>query len=63
MSWVLPFHLQRINKLYRKYNQSGSPSMQKEHLLIWNTETTQNLNIYLHNYQAETAIFLDSDKA
>ena len=26
MSWVLPFHLQRVNKLYRKYNQSGSPS-------------------------------------
>ena len=31
---------------------------QKEHLLIWNSETTQNLNIYLHNYQTETAIFL-----
>ena len=26
MSWVLPFHLQRVNKLYWKYNQSGSPS-------------------------------------
>ena len=57
MSWALPFHLQRVNKLYRKYNQSGSPS-KKEHLLIWNSETTQNLNIYLHNYQTETAIFL-----
>ena len=32
--------------------------MQKQHLLIWNSETTQNLNIYLHNYQTETAIFL-----
>ena len=31
---------------------------QKEHLLIWNSETTQNLNIYLYNYQTETAIFL-----
>ena len=31
---------------------------QKEHLLILNSETTQNLNIYLHNYQTETAIFL-----
>ena len=30
----------------------------KEHLLIWNSETTQNLNIYLHNYQTETTIFL-----
>ena len=59
MSWVLsPFHLQKVNKLYQKYNQSGSPSKQKEHLLIWNSETTQNLNIYLHNYQTKTAIFL-----
>ena len=31
---------------------------QKEQLLIWNSETTQNLNIYLYNYQTETAIFL-----
>ena len=30
----------------------------KEHLLIWKSETTQNLNIYLYNYQTETAIFL-----
>ena len=53
-----PFHLQRVNnKLYQKYK----PVMiiqQKEHLLIWNSETTPNLNIYLHNYQTETAIFL-----
>ena len=27
-------------------------------MLIWNSETTQNLNIYLHNYQTETAILL-----
>ena len=25
---------------------------------IWNSETTQNLNIYLYTYQTETAIFL-----
>ena len=25
---------------------------------MWNSETTQNLNIYLYNYQTETAIFL-----
>ena len=31
---------------------------QKEHLLIWNLETTQNLNIYIYNYQTETAILL-----
>ena len=51
-----PFHLQRVNKLYRKYKPVRIT--QKEHLLIWNSETTQNLNIYLHNYQTETAIFL-----
>ena len=28
------------------------------HLLIWNSETTQNLNIHLYNYETETAIFL-----
>ena len=52
-----PFHLQRVNKLYRKYAPVRI-TQQKEHLLIWNSETTQNLNIYLHNYQTETAIFL-----
>ena len=31
---------------------------QKEHLLIWNSETTQNLNIYFYNYQTEAVIFL-----
>ena len=51
-----PFHLQRANKLYWKYKPVRIT--QKEHLLIWNSETTQNLNIYLHNYQTETAIFL-----
>ena len=44
------------NKLYQKYKPVRIT--QKEHLLIWNSETTQNLNIYLHNYQTETAIFL-----
>ena len=51
------FHLQRVNKLYRKY-KSVRITQQKEHLLIWNSETTQNLNIYFHNYQTETGIFL-----
>ena len=39
-------------------NQSAvySQDHPKEHLLIWNSETTQNL--YLSNYQTETAIFL-----
>ena len=52
-----PFHLQRVNKLYRKYKPVRI-TQQKEHLFIWNSETTQNLNIYLHNYQTETDIFL-----
>ena len=51
------FHLQRVNKLYQKYAPVRI-TQQKEHLLIWNSETTQNLNIYLHNYQTQTAIFL-----
>ena len=34
-----PFHLQRVNKLYRKYKPVRIT--QKEHLLIWNSETTQ----------------------
>ena len=56
-----PFHLQRVNKLYRKYKPVRIT--QKEHLLIWNSETTQNLNIYLHNYQTETASYFSSYKA
>ena len=43
--------------IYRNYKPVRI-TQQKEHLLIWNSETTQNLNIYLHNYQTETAIFL-----
>ena len=51
------FHLQGVNKLYREYTPVRI-TQQKEHLLIWNSETTQNLNIYLHNYQTQTVIFL-----
>ena len=51
------FHLQRVNKLYQKYTPV-TITQQKEHLLIWNSKSTQNLNIYLHNYQTQTAIFL-----
>ena len=50
------FHLQRVNKLYRKYKPVRIT--QQEHLLIWNSETTQNLNIYLHNYPAEATTVL-----
>ena len=60
-----PAHLPRVNKLYiyiyiyiyRKYKPVRI-NQQKEHLLIWNSETIENLNIYLHNYLTETAIFL-----
>ena len=52
-----PFHLQRVNKLSRKYKPIRI-TQQKEHLFIWNSVPTQNVNIYPHNYQTETAIFL-----
>ena len=38
-------------------------TQEKEHLLIWNSETNQSLNIYLHDYQTETAIFLGTKHA
>ena len=53
-----PFHLQRANKLYRKYKPVRIT--QKEYRLIWISETSQKLNIYLYNYQIETAIFIAS---
>ena len=47
------------NKLLKVTSQYTVRIAQKEHLLmIWNSETTQNLNIYCYNYQTETAIFL-----
>ena len=54
-----PFHLQRVNKLYRKYiNQSGST---KKNICWYRTQKLpKNINIYLRNYQTETAIFLAS---
>ena len=51
-----PFHLQRTYKLCRKY-EPVRITHQKQHLLIWSSETTKNLNIYLYSYQTETAIF------
>ena len=39
-----PFHLQRTNKIYRKYKPVRIT--QKEHLLILNSEANQNLNSY-----------------
>ena len=40
MSWVLPFHLERVNKIYRKYNQSGSPN--KKNILYADMELRNN---------------------
>ena len=53
-----PFHLQRVNKLYRKYKPVKIT--QKEHMLIWNSETTQkpkhlsspNRSSYFSSYKA-----------
>ena len=53
-----PFHLKGQQALSKVYTTSVRITQQKEHLMIWNSETTQNLNIHLHNYQTETAIFL-----
>ena len=44
-----PFHLQKVNKFYQKYKPVRI-TQQKKYLMVWNSETTQNLNIYLHNY-------------
>ena len=60
MCWILSTcckGLTSYTAIYRKYKPVRI-TQQKEHLLIWNSKTTQNLNIYLHNYQTETAIFL-----
>ena len=52
-----PFHLQTVNKLYRKHKPVRI--IQKEHLLILGTrKLPKNLNIYLRNHQTETTIFL-----
>ena len=56
MCWVL-FICKGSISFIKSINQSRI-TQQKEHLLKWNSETTQNLNIYLHNYQTEIAIFL-----
>ena len=53
-----PFHLQRVNKLYWKYKPVKIT--QKEHMLIWNSETTQkpkhlsspNRSSYFSSYKA-----------
>ena len=50
--------LQRVNKLYRKYKLVRIT--QKEHMLIWNAETTQkpkhlsspNRNCYFSSFKA-----------
>ena len=57
--YVRTFHLQGPKQAFESINQPiYSQDHPKEHLLIWDSETTQNLNIYLFNYQTETAIFL-----
>ena len=54
-----PFHLQRATKLFKVYiNQSVYSQDHPKRTSADTEETTQNLNIYLYNYQTETAIFL-----
>ena len=58
MWWVLFICKGSTSFIESSIYKSVRITQQKEHLLIMNSETTQNLNIYLHNYQTETAIFL-----
>ena len=55
------FHLKRAKKLSNFISQYIAKIAQW-HLMIWNSETTQNLNIYLYDYQTKTAIFLLTTK-
>ena len=55
MCWIL-FICKWPASFIESINQSGSPK--KNIWTSWNSETNQNLNIYLYNYQTEAAIFL-----
>ena len=56
-----PFHLgqqafKSINKsIIQQFRIHSTP---KKNICWYNSESTENLNIYLYNYQTETAIFL-----
>ena len=54
MCWIL-FICKGLTSFIESINQSGS---RKKNICWYGTQTTQNLNIYLYNYQTETAIFL-----
>ena len=58
---VRSFSFAKGQQAFESTNQSAvysSQDHQKERRLIWNSETTQNLNISLCNYQTKTAVFL-----
>ena len=49
---------------FRKYKPVNIDTVkitQKEHQLIWDSETTQNLNVYLYNYETETNSYLKNN--
>ena len=60
MICIRSFSFAEGQQAFERINQSiySQDHSQKEHLLIWNSETTHNLNIYLYKYQTETAVFL-----
>ena len=57
-SFSFPTGQQTFENMNQSIYSQNHPK--KEHLLIWSSETTQNLKIYLYNYQTGTAIFLAS---
>ena len=59
MCWVLFIRKEGSTSFIESINQLGSPS---QHLLIWNSKTTQNLNIFITTKQKQLAIFLATTK-
>ena len=49
---------QAFESIYKPVSIATVRITQNEHLLIWNSESTQNFNIDLYNYQTGTTIFL-----
>ena len=61
-----PFHLQKGSKLSKLthsiYSQYHPRCSKKEHLLIWNSVITYNVNICLNSCKTKTALFIATNK-
>ena len=53
-----PTSFRKYKQVNRTIQQLRIHSTPKKNICRYNSETTQNLNIYLYNYQTETAISL-----